>query len=234
MAAFIKDKNAETVAEAILEYWVKSLGSMKSLNTDSGSEFLNSEMSGLCEYLGVKMTAIAAFTPNANGINERNHGVVDTMMYKMMAADPSLKPKLALAWAITAANSLDNVSGYSPAQIVFGRNPTHPSLMNAGPAGMEEVDVGKSVAIHIHAMHLAREAYIQCESDKVLAEALKRRVFVGAGEGRPGMWIYYKQSRHWKGPVKVHSVDGKKIYSVGAGRLLTINKDEQSFSNIRR
>ena len=66
MAAFIKDKNAETVAEAILEYWVKSLGSMKSLNTDSGSEFLNSEMSGLCEYLGVKMTAIAAFTPNAN------------------------------------------------------------------------------------------------------------------------------------------------------------------------
>ena len=88
----------------------------------------------------------------------------------------------------------------------------HPSLMNAGPAGMEEVDVGKSVAIHIHAMHLAREAYIQCESDKVLAEALKRRVFVGAGEVRSGMWIYYKQSRHWKGPVKVHSVDGKKIY----------------------
>ena len=80
MAVFIKDKKAETVAEANLEYWVKSLGSMKCLHTDRGSEFLNSEMAGLCDYLGVKMTATAAFTPNANGINERNHAVVDTMM----------------------------------------------------------------------------------------------------------------------------------------------------------
>ena len=96
-------------------------------------------------------------------------------MDKMIAADPHIKPNIALAWAITAANTLDNVSGFSPAQIVFGRNPTHPSLLNAGPSGMKEVDVSKSVAVHIHAMHLAREAYIKCESDKVLAEALKRR-----------------------------------------------------------
>ena len=102
------------------------------------------------------MTATASMTPNANGVNERNHAVVDSMMDKMLTADVTLTPKVALCWAITAAN----VNGFSPAQLVFGRNPVHPALERAGPAGLEEVDASEEVAAHIHAMHLAREAYV--------------------------------------------------------------------------
>ena len=64
---------------------------------------------------------------------------------------------------------------------------------------MEEVEVSAAVSAQINAMHLAREAFVQCESDRVLAEALKRRIYVGAGEVSPGMWIYYKQGRRWQG-----------------------------------
>ena len=137
-----------------------------------------------------------------------------------------MKPKVALAWAVTAANTLDNRHGFSPAQLVFGRNPSYPSLLSAGPSGLEDVEVSVAVASHIHAMHLAREAFVQCESDRVLAEALRKRLYVGGGQGFPGMWVYYKQGRKWQGPIKIHSIDGKKLYSVRAGRLITVNRDD--------
>ena len=40
------------------------------------------------------------------------------------------------------------------------------------------------------------------------------------------MWVYYKQHNRWKGPIKVHSINGKKICSVRAGKLITVDKDD--------
>ena len=75
---------------------------METLHSDRGSEFLNEDMDKVCEYLRVKQTATPAFTPNANGLNERNHSVVDTMLKKMLHNDPEMKPEVALAWCINA------------------------------------------------------------------------------------------------------------------------------------
>ena len=40
-----------------------------------------------------------------------------------------------------------------------------------------------------------------------------------------GDWIYFKNDRKWEGPVKVTTKDGKLLYAIRAGRLLTINSD---------
>jgi hypothetical protein len=42
----------------------------------------------------------------------------------------------------------------------------------------------------------------------------------------PGDWIYFKnKTKRWEGPVKVTTRDGKLLYCVRAGSLLTINVD---------
>ena len=42
----------------------------------------------------------------------------------------------------------------------------------------------------------------------------------------PGDWIYFKnKTRRWEGPVKITTKDGKLLYVVRAGRLMTINSD---------
>ena len=87
----------------------------------------------MADYLQVKHTATAAFTPNANGLNERNHCIVDTMLEKMLLTDPALKPEIALMWAINAKNTLSNRSGFSPAQIVFGKNQVFPLYLLLDP-----------------------------------------------------------------------------------------------------
>ena len=111
-------------------------------------------------------------------MNERIHAVVNTMMEKMLLTDPDLKPEVALSWSINAKNTLSNHQGFSPAQIVFGQNPRLPTVLAAGPPGLEdELSMPKFVAQHINAMHLARENFIKCESDRVLKAALKQRVY---------------------------------------------------------
>ena len=99
-------------------------------------------------------------------------------------------------------------------------------MLAAGPPGLEdELSMPKFVAQHINAIHLARENFIKCESDRVLKAALKQRVYKTAGEIFPGDWVYFKNDRRWDGPVKVTTVDGKRIYAIRANKLLTINSD---------
>ena len=153
------------------------------------------------------------------------------MIDKMRTQDPSLSASVALVWALVAKNSLENVSGFSPFQLVFGKAPALPSVYTAGPPGYEEVVMEKSVADHINAMFLAREAYVQGESDKILKMALKQRIYKRGEDIRVGDWIYYSDKGKWKGPVKVTTKDGKSLFVVRAGRLLTINTDHAQLAS---
>ena len=109
---------------------------------------------------------------------------------------------------------------------MFGENPKFPALYSSGPPGFEEANISKTAAAHISAMHSAREAFVECEADRVLKAALKRKVYARGEDINPGSWIYFKnKSRKWEGPVKITTKDGKLLYAVRAGRLLTINID---------
>ena len=95
-AVFIPDKKAATVTEAILTNWVKLFGPMKYLHCDRGREWMNDCLQNFCFKFDIRLTATAALTPNANSLNERGHAIVDRMMDKMITADPSLTPEIAL------------------------------------------------------------------------------------------------------------------------------------------
>ena len=72
---------------------------------------------------------------------------------------------------------LQNYEGFSPFQLVFGESPRLPTVEAAGPPGWEEVSMNKELAEHINALHSAREAFIQCESDNFIITALNKKEF---------------------------------------------------------
>ena len=231
VGVFIPDKHPETIANRILKHWVGAgFCLMQFLHSDLGGEFVNEVMTDVADYLNVRLTTTAASSPNMNGCNERNHATVDRIMSKMMDEDPSMSSDTALCWALNAKNSLENYMGFSPFQLVFGENPKLPSVFTAGPPGLEEVVMSKAVAEHINALHAAREAFIKCEADRVLKQALKSRVYTQSGNISAGDWIYFKNKRKWEGPVKVTTKDGKILYAIRKGRLLTINSDHATLA----
>ena len=111
---------------------------MEFLHSDRGGEFNNQLMTEVAEYLNVRTSLTAAWSPNQNGCNECNHAVVDRIMSKMMDEDPTLSSECALSWALNAKNSLENYQGFSPFQLVFARNPKLPSVFTCGPPGLEK------------------------------------------------------------------------------------------------
>jgi hypothetical protein len=111
---------------------------------------------------------------------------------------------------------------------VFNQNPNLPNVLTSGPPGLEEVKLTAKVAKNLATMQAAKEAFIQCEADRTIAETLKSRLYVSEGQKvESGTWVYYKQhGKIWKGPVKIHSVDGKRLYAVRGGKLQCINRDD--------
>ena len=82
------------------------------------------------EKLNTVVKSTAAESPWSNGINERHNGVLGEMIIKIKA-DTGCNLNTAIAWAVSAKNFLSNVYGYSPNQLVFGRNPSFPSLLDS-------------------------------------------------------------------------------------------------------
>ena len=79
-----------------------------------------------------------ANSPWQNGTCEKNHALVDNILERIEDDFPDLDIDTKLAWACMAKNSLSNVYGFSPNQLVFGRNPKLPNILTDGPVSWEE------------------------------------------------------------------------------------------------
>ena len=179
--SFIQNKQPESLVNCILLNWVKPYGLMKGIHSDIGGEISNSLVEEVAHRLGVELTTTASYSPHQNGLNERNHAVVDMMMTKMLASDAHLSPEIAFTWALNAKNSLDNQYGYSPFQLHIGVNPRLPSVTRDGPPSYENSSKSMSFVNNMNAMMLGRQQFIKAESSSSLKKALKSRLHTTIG-----------------------------------------------------
>ena len=85
-----------------------------------------------------------------------------------------MKPQLALAWAIHATNTLQNVNECMPFQLVFGRLPQHPSLVEDNPGDNKVIaDFQAQWARHYRTRMKAKEHFVAAEADSTLRRALR-------------------------------------------------------------
>ena len=232
MGNFIKDKSPESVIECIMGTWVPAFGLMRGIHSDIGGEFSNSTLEEVASRLDIDVTTTASYSPNQNGLNERNHAIVDIMITRMLLSDPSLKPRMALCWSLNAKNSLENCYGFTPFQLHIGRTPMMPSTTRGGPPSFENVTKSENFAAHLNAMHAARTEFIKAESSKSLKLAMKSMVYPRGDNITSGDDIYYKQKKQpknvpeWEGPSKVVATNGKKLFVDKGARLGTVNRDD--------
>ena len=188
----IPNKKKETIGEFVLRKWIAVIGGrMDCLQSNSGMECNNKMLTELEEYLGVRTTLTAAYSPHQNDVNERHHTIIDSMMRRMRLQDKNLLGQMALMWALVAKKSLLNVWGFSPFQLVYGIQPKLQSVYMAGPPALEEMSMDKLMANHINTMHLARLAYMAREADKSLKLDLKQHIYLRPEKVERGMWINF-------------------------------------------
>ena len=131
--------------------------------TDNGLEFGNEEFREMGEKLNTSVRSTAAEAPWSNGINERHNAILGDMILKVMK-DRKCSLPIAVVWSVSAKNSLANVYGYSPNQLVFGRNPSFPSLLDSKLPALDQSCSSVILQQHLSAMHDARNAFIYRKS----------------------------------------------------------------------
>ena len=171
-----KFKRKEEIAEAFMKNWSAIFGARKTTLLDNGREFNNEPLRELCEQFNIKVKSTAAEAPWSNDIVERHNAVLGKMINKLLLDNYSqYHIDVIVFWAVNAKNALHTCYGFSPNQLVFGRNPNLLSnLINLLPT-MEDVSKIDIIVKHLNALHAARKDFIEAESNKKLRSALKAK-----------------------------------------------------------
>ena len=222
--AVIRTKQADVIIREIFKCWVSVFGCPDKFLVDNGGEFNNEKFRDMCEKLNIVIKTTAAESPWSNGLVERHNQIMGEMVTKTMA-DMKCSLELAVMWSLNAHNSLSNVHGYSPFQLVLGRNPSIPTLQNDKPPALNSETASDILRKNLQALHNAREAFIQSENNERIRRALRHNIRT-SGEIKyiTGDVVYYKRldSKQWKGPAVVIGQDSQQILIKHGGELRRI------------
>ena len=209
----ITSKNKEYIIEKIFEIWIRPFGRPRKFLSDNGGEFINSSMIELAHKFGIDLKTTAAESPWSNGLCERHNGVVVEIVEKLLD-DTNCSVNCAVAWAVNAKNTLTNVHGFSPYQLVFGRNPTVPGVQHDKLPALSEHNASDVVREQLEVLHAAREAFTKSENSEKIRRALRHNVR-SCNDRRfvTGDKVYFKRDKYrvWYGPGTVLGQDGQQV-----------------------
>ena len=220
-AMIVKDKSKEEIVEKFFMMWIAIFGRPEQTLCDNGKEFCNEDFVSMCTNLDINMETTAAFAPWSNGVVERHNGLLAEMIEKIQS-ETGCSTQIALCWALNAKNSMSNVHGFSPQQLVFGYNTYCPGLDNGiiSLSQIEGIASSKIVADNLNAMYEARSAFLSAQNSDRMKRALKGRVYK-AYETKYfiGDRVYYRTvDNEWRGPGIVIG-QYKKLVLVKTGGL---------------
>ena len=119
-----------------------------------------------------------------------------------------------LAWAISAKNSLINHNGFSPSQIVFGKNSNLPNIMSDTLPAVEKATTSVYLALHIATLDSAREAFMKAQTSEKIKIVLKKQTRQTRERYEIDEEVYYKcdTDEQCKGPINVLGQDGAAAF----------------------
>lgn len=232
-ACVLNNKKPMSVIQAVLTHWIQIFGQPVQFLTDNGGEFVNSELIELSEKFNIVLLTTAAESAWSNGLCERHNGVIADMVSKVQA-DSGISLELAIPWAISAKNALANVYGFSPNQLVFGRNVRLPDVHNDKPPAQNRYHSNDLITRHLLALHRARQAFVGQESCEKLRRALNKQTRSFSDTVyHNGDNVYYKRHKNneWHGPAKVLGRDGSQYLLKHGGSYVRVHPCKMQLVN---
>lgn len=228
VACPVKDKSAEEILTKTFISWISVFGRPNCFISDNGGEFVNQQFAEMCQLMDIMMKTSPAESPWCNGTVERHNGLLGQMI-EAIIDETKCNLNIAVSWATNAKNSLNNVWGFSPHQLVFGQNPKIPSLLNEEVklSMLNEHTVSKIVADHLTALTTARKKFVELENSNRLKRALQDRVYEAAADMKyvSGDRVYFKRSnqKKWNGPAMVVGHLANQVLIKQGGLLVRVH-----------
>jgi len=223
--SIVTSKKPSVIVKSFVHSWISVHGPPERLFSDNGGEFNNEEIRDMAENFNIEIKTTAGYSPWSNGLLERHNQSLTEILLKVKL-DKGLDWKTALDWALMAKNTMQNVHGYSPHQLVFGQNPNLPSVFVDQPPALEGTTMSAWVGKHITALHAARKAFTEAECSERIRRALRKQLRPTDEKYETGDKVFYKRTDcvEWKGPGVVIGQDGVVIFVRHGGTYVRVHQ----------
>ena len=231
----LKTVTARAVATALLEVFSRT-GIPLQIVSDQGTQFVGKVMTRLCSNLHIDRIKTTPYHPEGNGMVERMHGTLGSMLTKAAKEGHGWVEQIPFAlFALRAAPNRD--LGFSPFELTYGRKVRTPlDIVHQGWAEceFEELDVeewaqwlvGKLEVWH-DVMRERGEAASKSRKKSFDKKAVVRQYEVGDLVlcRIPGMIAKLEESWHGPYPIvgKFNGVDYEVEFARGRRKVLHVN-----------
>jgi len=198
----IRNKEAVTVARALLDVVFSRFGIPLQLLSDNGKEFDNLVMKELCRLLEVDKIRTTVYKASTNGAVERFHRTLNGMLGKVVATNQRNWDEFLPSVMGAYRASIHESTGYSPNFMMLGRENLAPVDVVMGMPVGEERQYGSCDSFVDEKMRVMREAYrLARENLGCRAERAKRGYDMRVRPCRyqVGQWVYYYCPRRYVG-----------------------------------
>ena len=220
----IPNKEAATVAQALVSKIFTHVGCPLQILSDQGKEFDCHLLKNLCNALGIDKIRTTPYKASTNGTAERLHRTINGMCAKMVSDNQrnwsEVLPHIMAAYRSAVHES----TGFTPNFLFFGREVHSPiDLMTQPPPDESSIeDFVDQVAFNIQYAH-------QCARDTLKTQTLRRkrlydmRVNSTSFQRHDWVWYYYprrysgkspKWQRFYNGPFLVLDRIGPVTYRI--------------------
>ncbi|CAC5404047.1 unnamed protein product [Mytilus coruscus] len=233
-AAIIRRKDSKVIVDKFMQIWVGVYGAPEvGVYTDNGGEFNSQIFRDMAENLNMSVKTTAGYSPWSNGVVERHNATLTETINKMRESS-NLSWEMAVSWAVHAKNSLLNMYGYSPYQIVFGRNPNMPSSIVNKPPALEGTTINNVMGKHLSGLHKARKAFIAAESSEKVRRALRKQIRPSGEKFKNGDKVFFLRDNQCGGTyVRVHESRIKRDIDVERKQKIT-HKHTSKSTHVRK
>ena len=221
----IRNQEAETVAKVLVEQVFCRYGVPMQILSDQGANFESRLFQEMCRLLRIDKLRTTAYKPRTNGLIERWHRVLNTMLAKVVA-DNHRDWHVQLPYVLAAYRATEHdVTGYTPNKIFLGREAIMPIDLTMGVVEMTPSSPEDFVE---QQAELFREAYELVRSNTKAYVTLQKRRYdlkVKPKQFHEGDWVYYlyprkrvgrspKWTRMYTGPYLVVGVLNTLLFRI--------------------
>ena len=136
-AESLKAIDTITVAEALISIFCR-IGFPEEMLTDRGSQFMSEVLKEVNRLLSLKHLKTTAWHPMCNGLVERFNGTLKTILKRLCAECPKQWDRYLPAVLFAYRSSIQESSGFTPFELVFGRKVRGPMEILRAYWGKEE------------------------------------------------------------------------------------------------
>jgi len=122
----LRNKTAETVANALYEDVIARTSVPSSVLTDLGTEFTAEILQRLCGRLGITRLRTSGYHPQCDSKCERAHYSVHNMMVKFIEKDFARWPSLLAGISLAYNSTVHTSTGFAPHELFYSFPPSCP------------------------------------------------------------------------------------------------------------